>query len=73
MAMAKVAMVNDEHTGNREADFSFGVREMRIRDQVQLALEAESRKPKYDGGGFDPYNTSGGFDRKQNWARVGKR
>lgn len=22
---------------------------------------------------FDPYNTSGSFDRKQNWARVGKR
>jgi hypothetical protein len=23
--------------------------------------------------GFDPYNTSGNFDRKKNWNRVGKR
>ena len=23
--------------------------------------------------GFDPYNTSGSFDRKKNWTRVGKR
>ena len=23
--------------------------------------------------GFDPYNSSGSFDRKKNWNRVGKR
>jgi hypothetical protein len=23
--------------------------------------------------GFDPYNTSGSFDRKNNWSRIGKR
>ena len=29
--------------------------------------------PRDAGGGFDPYNSSGGFDRRKNWARVGKR
>ena len=29
--------------------------------------------PRDAGGGFDPYNSSGGFDRRKNWARIGKR
>ncbi len=31
------------------------------------------RKQGNDARGSDPYNTSGSFDRKKNWARVGKR
>jgi hypothetical protein len=29
--------------------------------------------PRDAGGGFDPYNSSGGFDRRKNWERVGRR
>jgi hypothetical protein len=31
------------------------------------------RKQGNEQRGSDPYNTSGSFDRKKNWARVGKR
>jgi len=31
------------------------------------------RKQPTEKPGADPYNTSGSFDRKNNWARVGKR
>ena len=31
------------------------------------------RSARDAGGGFDPYNSSGSFDRKKNWERVGKR
>jgi hypothetical protein len=31
------------------------------------------RKQPTEQRGADPYNTSGSFDRKNNWARVGKR
>ena len=35
-------------------------------DTSRLRAASESR-------GVDPYNTSGSFDRKRNWTRVGKR
>jgi len=38
-----------------------------------LALTENARKPPGDQRGSDPYNTSGSFDRKKNWARVGRR
>jgi hypothetical protein len=63
--------------------FSFGVREMRIARAAQSPGQeghkerrAELRllhKPAKEKLGCDPYNTSGSFDRKNNWARVGKR
>ncbi len=58
-------MASDDKTGNDpESKFSFGVRELR---QANVAKAANQNR------GFDPYNTSGSFDRKKNWARVGKR
>jgi len=66
-------MANDENSFN-DKDITFGVREMRLAEIANaLKLEATPRKAKQDGAGFDPYNTSGGFDRKKNWQRVGKR
>ena len=63
-----------------DSKFSFGVRELR---EATAAATAATAKPltldegtakKVDKNlGFDPYNTSGSFDRKKNWARVGKR
>lgn len=53
------------------ADFSFGVRELtqaaelRIAD-APLALVTETE-------GFDPYNSTGRFDRADAWSRIRRR
>ncbi len=57
-----------------ESKFSYGVREMREAAVAkELSLDIAPRKPAGEKRGFDPYNTSGSFDRTKNWARVGKR
>ena len=57
----------------RGAGFSFGVREVQLyRQRDQLAIAEAPAKPA-DNRGADPYNTSGGFDRRNNWIRVYKR
>ena len=45
------------------------------RAAAQLSLDAAKKKarPEGESQGFDPYNTSGSFDRKKHWERVGKR
>jgi hypothetical protein len=56
--------------------FSFATRELReVRRAQARAVEELSRGPKNNdtGGGFDPYNSSGSFDRRKHWERVGKR
>jgi hypothetical protein len=54
--------------------FSFGVRELReAKKGQQLAVVAAPPKAAAKDTGGDPYNTSGSFDRKKNWMRVGKR
>jgi hypothetical protein len=62
-----------DHTKDPDADFSFGERELRQATVPQKAKEPAPPKAANENRGFDPYNTSGSFDRKQNWARVGKR
>jgi hypothetical protein len=60
--------------GAPDSTFSYGVREMRQANAAkQLQVDAEALKAANEKQGFDPYNTSGGFDRKNNWVRVGKR
>jgi hypothetical protein len=69
-------MAINHHTGNDpESDFSFGVRELREAKKIDrgLSLSVEPVKVSAAAKGFDPYNTSGSFDRKKHWARVGKR
>jgi hypothetical protein len=68
-------MASDHQTGNDpEANFSFGVRELRQANTVQkLSVDVAPLKAANENRGFDPYNTSGSFDRKKNWMRVGKR
>jgi hypothetical protein len=68
-------MANGNNTSDgREPKFNFGTRELREAQRAKsLELEQPARKQKDDGGGFDPYNTSGSFDRKKHWERVGKR
>jgi hypothetical protein len=75
-------MMNSKKT-QQEPKFSFGTRELREAQKQQAqkqdeipaapAIDAAAPNPRDPGGGFDPYNSSGGFDRRKNWARVGKR
>jgi hypothetical protein len=61
---------------NEEPKFSFGTRELREAQREKTAapaVDTAAPNPRDAGGGFDPYNSSGGFDRRKNWARVGKR
>jgi len=63
-------------SSDQELEFSFGTRERREAPRAKpRAVEEPSRKPKnHDAGvGFDPYNSSGSFDRRKHWERVGKR
>ncbi|MEP6886580.1 MAG: hypothetical protein ABJC66_17665 [Gammaproteobacteria bacterium] len=57
-----------------EADFSFGVRELRQANMAEkLSVKSAPLKAANEKRGFDPYNTTGSFDRKKHWAGVGKR
>ncbi len=68
-------MASDDRTrSDPQSTFSYGVRELRrAKAAPELAVAAEPLKAANEQRGFDPYNTSGSFDRKKNWARVGKR
>lgn len=68
-------MSSDYKTGNQaDTTFSFGVRELRrARLEQELCVEAAPLKAVNENRGSDPYNTSGSFDRKKNWTRIGKR
>jgi hypothetical protein len=66
----------DKISNDRDSKFSFATRELREAQRAPpRAVEEPSRKPKNNdaGGGFDPYNSSGSFDRRKHWERVGKR
>jgi len=64
-------------------DFTFGVSELRLAQQPRRPVASipasvdmvDPRQLKVidDKQGFDPYNSSGGFDRSRAWARVGRR
>ena len=59
-----------------EGEVSLGTRELRqaqTEKPAEPAIDAAAPNPRDAGGGFDPYNSSGGFDRRKNWARIGKR
>jgi hypothetical protein len=69
-------MASDHKTpDDPESTFSFGVREIKHAATAKdLSLVDTSRlKAANENRGVDPYNTSGSFDRKRNWTRVGKR
>ena len=68
-------MTSDRKTRNDpESTFSFGVRELRQATVVrELKVDDAPIKAANEKRGFDPYNTTGSFDRTKNWTRVGKR
>ena len=68
-------MTTQKRVGD-EPKFTFGTRELREAARAKsTAADAptKDRAARDAGGGFDPYNSSGSFDRKKNWERVGKR
>jgi hypothetical protein len=70
----KTMAIDDKIRDDPESKFSFGVREMQQATAIrELSLDKAPRKAANEKLGFDPYNTSGSFDRKKNWMRVGKR
>jgi hypothetical protein len=73
-------MMSDNKTRtDPESAFSYGVRELEQADAQQanvpqaLSMDSEQPKAANEKHGFDPYNTSGSFDRKKHWVRVGRR
>jgi len=69
-------MASDHKTrDDPESTFSFGVRELKhAAAERDLSLVDTSRlRAANENRGVDPYNTSGSFDRKKNWTRVGRR
>ncbi|HTV97692.1 MAG TPA: hypothetical protein VME42_16950 [Steroidobacteraceae bacterium] len=72
-------MANDNDSdGDRR--FSFATRELRRAERPAAPAgnalsiaESERERKRKDSAGFDPYNSSGSFDRKKNWERVRKR
>jgi hypothetical protein len=55
---------------------SLGTPELRPAQNEKPAapvIDTAAPNPRDAGGGFDPYNSSGGFDRRKNWERIGKR
>ncbi len=70
----KTMSTDDKSLRDAEANFSYGVSEVRQATAArELRVEHAPLKATSEKRGFDPYNTSGSFDRKKNWARVGKR
>ena len=68
-------MASDDKTGSdQESNFSFAVRDLQQASVAEkVTLDFAPPKAANEQRGFDPYNTSGSFDRKKNWTRVGKR
>jgi hypothetical protein len=76
MRKGEVMSNGNKISSDRDPKFSFGTRELREarRAEPRVAEEPLDKTKNNDaGGGFDPYNSSGSFDRRKHWERVGKR
>ena len=68
-------MASDYKRPSDDSNFTFAVQELKqARASAQtLELDPGPKKVSCKEQGSDPYNSSGSFDRKKNWTRVGKR
>jgi hypothetical protein len=67
-------MASDYKAQRDETSFSFAVRELQQAKALHsMAVAPEPKKISAKELGSDPYNTSGSFDRKKHWTRVGRR
>jgi hypothetical protein len=57
----------------KDRDISVRLRENGSDSANRLKLDNAQSKAANEARGSDPYNTSGSFDRKKHWERVGKR
>ena len=62
---------NDKLWNELAASFSYGASEVHGGTTRELGAVAQPKAKEKRG--FDPYNSSGSFDRKKNWNRLGKR
>ena len=67
-------MTNPDRSPQQHEQFSFALAELRgastrLSPKNAIRLKVEKHPP----GGFDPYNSTGGFDRNNAWTRVRKR
>jgi hypothetical protein len=75
-----MASDNNRRAGD-DPSFSFGVRELQLRQvamhQVEaaqpLAIDPGPKKASYNEHGSDPYNSTGSFDLTKGWLGVRKR
>jgi hypothetical protein len=66
--------IHDKSRNEPESTFSFAVGELqRAALAHKPGVDTAPPKAADEDRGVDPYNTSGSFDRKHNWTRVGKR
>lgn len=73
---------DDEERGNADTQFTFAVRELRNSKQGEWRALRTKHAPTAVGSdeltavdedrGFDPYNSTGTFDRNRAWARIDK-
>jgi hypothetical protein len=56
-----------------DTSFSFAVLELQQAKAAHTLALDPGHKVSYKEQGSDPYNSSGSFDRKKNWTKVGKR
>lgn len=64
----------DKTRNDPESTFTYAVRELRQATRVKRpSADIAPMKATNEHRGFDPYNTSGTFDHKRNWMRIGKR
>ncbi len=64
----------DKTRNDPESTFTYAVRELRQATRVKRpSADTAPMKATNEHRGFDPYNTSGTFDHKRNWMRIGKR
>ena len=63
--------MKNQYTDGYNEYFSYGVRE--IRAHLQRELTIDHAPAKREQAGADPYNTTGNFDRKKLWSRIGRR
>jgi hypothetical protein len=69
-----MASGHKRRAGDDDTSFSFAVLELQQATAAKaLALDPGPKKVSYKEQGSDPYNSSGSFDRKKNWTKVGKR
>lgn len=67
--------IDDGGSDDEAPMFSFGVRELQRADLAQRTESPPTRPEPADQRhrGFDPYNSTGSFDRSLGWSRIRKR